>query len=91
MAYCYITGLSEADSRSIPKTKPDIQYLRYYVMLCRDYDMLNLHISRVQSSITLSMSVSHAAAPSAWLDFVLKHLLRCTQTVRRLATEMFAR
>ena len=60
-------------------------------MLYVDYDMLSLHIGRVQSSITLSMSVSHATAPSVWLDFVLKHLAHRMQTVGRLAAETFAR
>ena len=90
MAYSHITGLGEADSRSIPKTKPDKQYLRYYVMLCGDYDVLNLHIGHVQSSITLSMSVSHAAAPSARLDCIQPYLVHHAQTVRRLAAETFA-
>ena len=91
MAYCHITGLSKADSRSVPKTKPDRQYLRYYVMLCVDYDVLNLHIGHVQSSITLSMSVSHAAAPSAWLDCMQPYLVHRAQTIRHLAAETFAR
>ena len=48
-------------------------------------------MGREQSSITLSMSVSHAAAPSARLDFVLKHLVHRAPTVRHLAAETFAR
>ena len=91
MAYCHVTGLGEADSRSVPKTKPDRQYLRYYVILCGDYDVLNLHIGRVQSSITLNTSVSHAAAPSARLDCIQPYLVRRAQTVRRLVAETFAR
>ena len=63
----------------------------YYVMLCADYDVLNLHISRVQSSIMLSMSVSHAAAPSAQLDCMQPDLVSHAQIVRRLAAETFAR
>ena len=62
----------------------------YYVMLCVDYGVLNLHIGHVQSSITSSLSVSHAAAPSAWLDCIQLYLVRRAQTVRCLATETFA-
>ena len=60
-------------------------------MLCGVNDVLNLHIGRVQSSITLSMSISHAAAPSARLDCIQPYLVRRAQTVRCLATETFAR
>ena len=63
----------------------------YYVMLCGDYDMLNLHIGHVQSSITSRMSVSHAAAPSARLDCIQPYLVHCMQTVRRLVAVTFAR
>ena len=62
----------------------------YYEMLCVDCNVLYVHIGCVQSAITSSMFVSHAAAPSARLDFVLKHLARRVQTVRHLAAEMFA-
>ena len=58
--------------------------------LFADYDMLNVHIGCVQSPIMLSMSVSHAAAPSAQLDFVLKYLESHAQTVRCLAAETVA-
>ena len=91
MAYRHIIGLGKADSRSIPKTKPDRQYLRCYVILCVDYDVLYVQIGCVQSAITVSMSVSHAAAPSAWLDCIQPYLVCCVQTVRRLAAETFAR
>ena len=60
-------------------------------MLCGDYDVLNLHIGHVQSSITLSMSVSHAAAPYAQLDCIQPYLVGRAQTVRLLAAETFAR
>ena len=90
MAYRQPTGLRKADSRSVPETKPDIQYLRYYMMLSGDYDVLNLHIGHVQSWIMLSMSVSHVAASSAWLDCIQPYLVHCMQTVRRLAAETFA-
>ena len=53
--------------------------------------MLNLHIGHVQTLITSSLSVSHTAAPSARLDCMQLYLVRCAQTVRRLATETFAR
>ena len=90
MAYCRLIGLGKADSRSALKTKPDRHYLRYYLMLFGDYDVLNLHIGHVQSLIMLSMSVSHAAAPSAWLDCIQPYLVHCAQTIRRLAAETFA-
>ena len=60
-------------------------------MLCVDYDVLNLHIGHVQSSITSSLSVSHAAAPSARLDCMQLYLVRRAQTVRGLAAETLAR
>ena len=60
-------------------------------MLYVDYDVLVLHIGHVLSPITSSLSVSHAAAPSAWLDCMQLYLVRCAQTVRRLAAETFAR
>ena len=63
----------------------------YYVMLCVDYDVLYLHIGHVQSSITLSMPVSHAAATSVWLDCIKPYLVRHMQTLRRLAAKTFAR
>ena len=63
----------------------------YYVMLCVDYDVLNLHIGHVQRPITSSLSVSHAAAPSARLDCMQLYLVCRAQTVRRLAAETFAR
>ena len=47
----------------------------YYVILCVDYDVLNLHIGHVQSEITSSLSVSHAAVPSAWLDCMQLYLV----------------
>ena len=62
----------------------------YYMMLCVDCNMLYVLIGCVQSAITLSMSVSHAAAPSARIDFVLKHLVRHVLTVRHLAAKTFA-
>ena len=62
----------------------------YYVMMCVDYDVLILHISHVQSSITSSLPVTHAAAPSARLDCMQLYLVRRAQTVRRLAAETFA-
>ena len=45
----------------------------------------------VHSPITLSMYVSHATAPSARLDFVLKCLESRVQTIRCLAAEILAR
>ena len=62
----------------------------YYVMLCVDYDVLVLHTGHVPSPIMSSLSVSHAAAPSARLDCKQLNLVRLAQTVRRLAAEMFA-
>ena len=59
--------------------------------MCAKYDELNLHIGHVQSSITSSLSVSHAAAPSARLDCMQLYLVRRAQTVRGLAAETFAR
>ena len=59
--------------------------------LCADYDMLYVHIGCVQSPITLGMSVSHAAAPSARLDCIQLYLVCRAQTVRHLAAETFAR
>ena len=64
---------------------------RTLLRLCAKYDVLNLHIGHVQTSITSSLSVSHAAAPSVRLDFVLKCLNNHMQTIRRLATGRFAR
>ena len=90
MAYRHATRLSKANSGSLPKRKPDRQYLMYYLMLCVDYDILNLHIGHVQSSITSSLSVSHATVPSARLDCMQPYLVRRVQTVRRLAAETFA-
>ena len=56
------------------------------------YDVLYVHTGQyVCSQITLGMYVSHAAAPSAWLDFVLPCLESRAQIVRCLATERFAR
>ena len=52
--------------------------------------MLYVHIGCVKSPITSGMCVSHAAAPYAWLDFVLKCLESRVQTIVRLATEMVA-
>ena len=46
-----------------------------YVMLCIDYDVLVLHNGHVLSPITLSLSVSHAAAPSARLDCICSFAL----------------
>ena len=63
----------------------------YYVMLCVDYDVLNLHIGHVQSEITSSLSVSHAAAPSARLDCMQLYLVHRVPTVSRLTAETFAR
>ena len=91
MAYRHVTGLGEANPGSLPKRKPDRQYVMYYVMLCVDYDVLNLHIGHMQNSITSSLSVSHAAAPSARLDCMQLYLVRRAQTVTRLAAETFAR
>ena len=91
MAYRHIVGLSEANLGCLPKRKWDSQYLSYYEMLCVDYDVLILHIGHVQTSITSSLSVSHAAAPSARLDCMQLCLVRCLQIVRRLAAETFAR
>ena len=62
-----------------------------YVKLCVDYDVLYVHIGGVQSPIMSGMYISHAATPSARLDFVLKCLESRAQTVRCLAAEMFAR
>ena len=45
----------------------------------------------LHSPITLGMYVSHAAALSVQLDFVLKYLESCVQTVRFLAAETDAR
>ena len=56
-----------------------------------NYDVLILHIGHVQSLITSSLSVSHAAPPSAWLDCIQLYLVRRAQTIRRLAAETFAR
>ena len=63
----------------------------YYVMLCVKYDVLVLHIGHVLTPITSSLSVSHAAAPSARLDCMQLYLVRRMQTIRHLATEKFAR
>ena len=67
----------------------------YYVMLCVDYDVLVLHTghvpSPIMSSLSLSLSVSHAAAPSARLDCMQLYLVCRAQTIRRLAAETFAR
>ena len=90
MAYRHLTGLSEANPGSLPNTKLDRQYLMYYVMLCVNYDVLNLHIGHMQSSITLTMSVSHAAAPSVRLDCMQLYLVHRVQTVQHLAAETFA-
>ena len=90
MAYRQVTGLGKANSGNLPKIKPDKQHLMYYVMLYVDYDVLNLHIGHVQSSTTSSMPVSHAAAPSARLDCMQLYLVRCAQTIRRLAAKTFA-
>ena len=90
MAYGHATGLGEANSRSLLKIKPDRQYLMYYMILCVDYDVLNLHIGHMQNSITSSLSVCHAIAPSARLDCMQLYLVRRAQTVRRLAAETFA-
>ena len=57
------------------------------MMMCVNYDVLNLHIGHVQSWI---MSVSHAAAPSTRLDCMQLYLVHCVQTVKRLAAETFA-
>ena len=58
--------------------------------MCVAYDVLYVTTSVCALSNTLGMYVSHATAPSAWLDFVLKCLESCVQTVRHLAAEMFA-
>ena len=63
----------------------------YYMMLCVDCTMLYVHIGCVQRAIMSSMYVSHAAAPSTRLDFVLKCLESRVQTVRRFAAETLAR
>ena len=63
----------------------------YYAVLSVDYDVLNLHIGHVQSLTMSSLSVSHAAAPSARLDCMQLYLVCHMQTVRRLAAETFAR
>ena len=60
-------------------------------MLCVKYDMLILHIGHVQTLKTSSLSVSHAAAPSARLDCIQLYLVHRVQTVRRLAAETLAR
>ena len=91
MAYRHVVGLSEENLGRLPKKKPARQHLRYYVMLCIKYDVLNLHIGHVQTSITSSLSVSHTAAPSVRLDCMHLCLVRHLQTVRRLAAETFAR
>ena len=59
--------------------------------LCANCDVLYVNIGCVCNVITSGIYVSHAAAPSRWLDFVLPYLKSCAQTVGRLATEMFAR
>ena len=58
--------------------------------LCVDYGVLYVHIGCMCSLTTLSMYVSHAAIPSAGLDFVLKCFESCVQTIRCLATETVA-
>ena len=60
-------------------------------MLCVDYDVLVLHIGHVLSPITLSLSVSHAAAPSARLACMQLCLVRRSQTIRCLTAETLAR
>ena len=45
----------------------------------------------MHSPVTLGMYVSHAAAPSVWLDCVLPCLESRVQTIRCLAAETFAR
>ena len=62
----------------------------YYEMLCVDCNMLYVHIGCVQSAIMSSMSVSHAAAPSARLDCMQPYLVSHAQTIRHLAAETFA-
>ena len=59
--------------------------------LCVDCDVLYVHIGHMCSLISLGMYVSHATAPSVHLDCVLPYLESRAQTVRRLATETFAR
>ena len=90
MAYHHVVGLSEANPGRLPKKKLARQHLRYYEMLCVDYDVLILHIGNVQTSITSSLPVSHATAPSAWLACMQLCLVCYLQTVRRLAAETFA-
>ena len=91
MAYRHPTGLCQASSRSLPKIELVEYCCSYYVKLCVDCDVLYAHIGCMCSLISSGMYVNHAAAPSAWLDFVLKCFESCAQTVRCLATETFAR
>ena len=79
MAYRYVVGLSEENLGHLPKGKQTSQYLNYYEMLCVDYDVLILHIGHVLTSITSSLSVSHAAAPSARLDCTCSFTLYVTR------------
>ena len=58
--------------------------------LCDDCDVLYVHIRHMCSLITSGMYVSHAAAPSVQLDFVLPYLESCVQTIRHLAAETSA-
>ena len=90
MAYPQSTELTERDSGSLPKTEPIEQCCIYYVKLCADYDALYMHIGHMCILILSGMCVSHATAPSAWLDFVLKYLESRAKTVRHLSAEMFA-
>ena len=62
-------------------TKQARQDLSDYEMLCVDYDVLVLHIGHVLSPITSSLSVSHAATPSARLDY--DAALPCTSLANR--------
>ena len=59
--------------------------------LCANCDVLHVHIGRMCSLIMSGMYVSHAAAPSVRLDLVLPCLESHAQTIKCLATEMFAR
>ena len=42
MAYRQLTGLSEANSGGLPKTKPDDESYVYYMKMCVAYDMLHV-------------------------------------------------
>ena len=59
--------------------------------MCVAYDVLYVTTGMCVQSNTLGMHVSHTTAPSVGLDCVLPHLESRAQTIRRLATKIFAR